>query len=299
MDKYIAFDIGGTNIKHALLWEDSQIIQKGKYKTDCTELGAFLKAMESTIHAYKNKHEVKGIAISLPGYINPKTGYAERAGAIFALNQKNIKKLLEDKLSLPVSVENDGNCAALAEKWNGHAVGCSNFVCMTIGTGIGGGIMINNSLLHGASFKGGEFGHMYLYTEKNRQKNLHQSASTSALIAAYRNYKQLDAKAFVDGKQIFAEGEQDGKLQQIIQQWYQNIAYSVFNLAVTFNPEKILIGGGISEREDLCDHIHHYLQKIPRWEELKVPIDCCQHRNNAGIIGALYHFLTVNKKLVS
>ncbi|PKG22349.1 ROK family protein [Niallia nealsonii] len=298
MDKYIAFDVGGTNVKHALLFEDSNIINNGKYKTDCTDLDAFLDAMVYTILTYKKQHDIKGIAISLPGYINPKTGYSESAGSIVALHNKNIKKMLEEKLAIPVSVENDGNCAAMAEKWNGNAVECNSFICMTIGTGIGGGIMINDSLLHGASFKGGEFGHMYIQTKDGLKGNLHKSASTSALIAAYRKVKQLDLSTKVEGEKIFKEAESNKEVQNIIQQWYKNISYGVFNLAVTFNPEKILIGGGISEREDLSYHINNHLQTIPYWEELKVPIEICKHKNNAGIIGALHHFLKVNETMI-
>lgn len=299
MDKYIAFDVGGTNVKHALLFEDSNIINNGKYKTDCTDLAAFLDGMFHTILTYKKKHDIKGIAISLPGYINPKTGYSENAGFIEALHNQNIKKMLEEKLGIAVTVENDGNCAALAEKWNGNAVECKNFICMTIGTGIGGGIMINDALLHGARFKGGEFGHMYIQTKDGLKENLHKSASTSALISAYRQLKQLNLSEKVDGEEIFKEAESNKEVQKVMQQWYKNISYGVFNLAVTFNPEKILIGGGVSERNELIYHVVKHLETIPRWEEFKVPIDACKHKNNAGVIGALHHFLKVNKKLVS
>ena len=142
---------------------------------------------------YSINNDVRGVAISLPGFINPNTGYSVHGGAITALINQNLKSLLEARVSLQVEVENDGNCVALAEKTSGNAQNCSDFICITIGTGIGGGIFVNGKLLHGHSFKGGEFG--YMITQANGKdfgKILHSTASTSTLINKYKKLKGIN-----------------------------------------------------------------------------------------------------------
>jgi beta-glucoside kinase len=110
MKKYIVFDVGGTKVKHGIMQEDYLILTKDAYPTQCHNLDLL-----SVIEMYTSLHTISGIAISLPGYINPHTGYSERARSITALNKKSLKSLLEEKVHLTVEVESDGNCAALAE----------------------------------------------------------------------------------------------------------------------------------------------------------------------------------------
>lgn len=141
MEKYISFDIGGTKVKHGLLLENGTILSKDSYNTQCANLEIFLEQMVETIKMYTTNNDVNGVAISLPGFINPHSGYSERAGAVTALDNQNLKTLLETRIPLQVEIENDGNCAALAEKISGNAQNCTDFICLTLGTGIGGGFL--------------------------------------------------------------------------------------------------------------------------------------------------------------
>ena len=185
MKKYIAFDIGGTKVKHGLLLGNGFILSKESYGTPSSNREMFIEKMVNTVKTYTENNSVSGVAISLPGYINPHTGYSERAGTISVLDGQNLKKLLESEISLPIEIENDGNCAAIAEKTSGNAKNCTDFICVTVGTGIGGGIFIDGKLVRGHSFRGGEFGFMIT---QSTEDVLNNNASTTALIRLVEGY---------------------------------------------------------------------------------------------------------------
>ncbi|PKG21901.1 ROK family protein [Niallia nealsonii] len=297
MKKYIAFDIGGTKVKHGIILEDYTIFSQDTYPTKCHDLDFFLNDMLNTIYMYTKLHKISGIAISLPGYIDTQTGYSEKAGSITALNKQNLKELLEKEIHLRVEIENDGNCVALAEKLNGNAVDCTDFICMTVGTGIGGGIFINNQILPGTNFRGGEFGFMITRGEQSNRNIMHHNASTSSLINEYKQLKGIDVGEDISGEEVFLEAQKNPEVKLLIDYWLKCISYGIFNLAVTLNPQKILIGGGVSGREELISEIYAYLEEIEYWKEFKIPIQLCKHKNNAGMLGALYHFKRKEKLL--
>ncbi|MRH43864.1 ROK family protein [Aquibacillus halophilus] len=299
MEKYIAFDVGGTKVKHAVVLENGVIITKGKYNTSCMDLDKFLKDMIDQIEDYHQQHNIRGIAISMPGFINVNTGYSETAGAIVVLNGKNLKSLLLERVSIPVEIENDGNCVALAEKLNGNAIDCESFICVTIGTGIGGGIIINNKVLHGHTFKGGEFGFMVTQNNSPKKEIWHNNGSTSGLIADYKELKEINTNEIIEGQQVFAEAEKDERVKKLIDEWLKNISNGIFNLVATLNPEKVLIGGGVSAQEIIIDGLKSHLVQNKNWRILEVPIEICKHKNDAGMIGALKHFLDRNSARVN
>lgn len=283
MKKYLAFDIGGTRIKWGILNEEGAILEKSSFDTRTESEELFLENIIKI--AIERKNEVEGVALSMPGFIDSINGIPKVCYAIRCIEGKCITKIIEEKTGLKASVENDGKCVALAEKFNGNATECSDFVCVTIGTGIGGGIYVNNKLLRGSTFQGGEFGFMRC-NEKGMYSN---TASTLALIKEYMKYKNLD-KA-VDGQVVFEEGKKDPKVKEIINEWYGLIAIGIYNLSATLNPEKILIGGGVSEREEFIEEVVNALENIEAWKDVKCVIERCKHKNDAGMIGSVYNFL--------
>lgn len=292
MKKYISFDVGGTKVKHGLLVENGTIISKGSYNTPCTNLDEFLKKMLETIKMYVKNNQVMGVAISLPGFINPHTGYSEQAGAVTALINQNLKSLIESKVPLPVEVENDGNCAAIAEKISGNAKNCTDFVCVTIGTGIGGGIFVNGKLLHGHSFRGGEFGFMITQANGRDFGDIwHSTGSTSALISSYKRLKGLSRHEQIKGETVFMEAAKSKSVKSLIDEWARDISYGIFNLAATLNPQKIVIGGGVAAQQELLTAIKKHLDKLPWWNDIQIPVELSKYRNDAGMIGAMYHFI--------
>lgn len=294
MRRYIAFDIGGTAVKHGIITAQGEIIEKDKFKTDVSTEEAFVESLVKQVEEYKKKYTVEGIAISMPGFIDTYNGIPTVCYAINCLEGKSITNILEEKTGLKTTVENDGNCAALAEKFNGNAVDCSDFICVTVGTGIGGGIYLNNKILRGKSFKAGEFGYMICrdYNEETKSTSiLSTNAATLPLINLYKNYKNIDRE--VEGQEVFEEAKNDEKLQEIINDWFKSLALGIFNLSATLNPEKILIGGAISLRADFIEKLLEALNKINVWGDVEVEIQRCKHGNDAGLIGAVYNFANI------
>lgn len=291
MAYYIVFDVGGTKTKHGVMDRNGELITSGDYETNCRQLEPFLEDMENVVKEYQRTWDIKGIAMSLPGFVDSQTGYTEFAGAIIALNGQNVKTLLEEKTSLRVEVENDANCAALAEKFSGHAKECDSFICMTLGTGVGGGIFAGGELVRGASFRGGEFGMMLTETENGQFTTLNSSASTAGLIRSYKEQQGIPQSQQIDGQEIFEKAKHDPAIEKMIDQWYKRIAIGIYNVATVLNPEKILIGGGVSARPDLIPNIEKHLHTLHAWKNIQVTLETCYYFNQAGMMGALYHFL--------
>lgn len=292
MKNILAFDIGGTKVKWGILNEAGDILEKGKFDTVVDSEEAFLKGIIEVTLKFKN--EVEGIAISMPGFIDSKNGIPTVCYAINCMEGKSITKILEEKTGLKTSVENDGKCVALAEKFNGNAVECSDFICMSIGTGIGGGIFLNNKLIRGNAFQAGEFGFMIcngMNEEFKGREIWSNNASTRALVNKYMEYKGISSDELVEGTVVFDAAKEDDNVKEILNWWYKNIALGIYNLSSTLNPEKILIGGGVSVREDFIPELEKALNSIPWWKDVSCKIELCKHKNDAGMIGAVYNFL--------
>ncbi len=299
MAYYVVFDVGGTRTKHGLMDQEGELVTSGDYETNCRQLEPFLETMADVVKQYQKTSDVSGIAISLPGFVDSETGYTEFAGAIIALNGQNLKTLLEEKTSLRVEVENDANCAALAERYSGHAKECDSFICMTLGTGVGGGIFAGGQLVRGASFRGGEFGMMLTETDNGQFTTLNSSASTAGLIRSYKEKQGIPQSTQIDGQDIFEKAKHDPSIEKLVDQWYKRIAIGIYNVATVLNPEKILIGGGVSARPELLSNIEQHLHTLPAWKNIQVKVETCYYLNQAGMKGALYHFLMTEGQLVS
>ncbi|WP_347834641.1 ROK family protein [Gracilibacillus sp. JCM 18860] len=293
--QYLCMDIGGTSVKYGVLTHMGEFIFQDSYRTRLSSRQEFLSDLANTINEMSKKYAIEKVGISFPGFINPQTGFAEFAGAIAVLHGTNIKEQLEETVDLPILIENDANCATLAEKLSGNAVGCDHFICMTIGTGIGGGIVVNGKLVNGHSFKAGEFGLMIVDGMRDGYQTMHEIASTSALIHQFKQLKHMDDDCWVDGEQVFQEAETDVKVRELLDQWFASISYGIFNLATVLNPERILIGGAISVRSDLYENLLVKLNNIPSWHDIQAKIVPCKHHNDAGILGALYKCLEEEK----
>ncbi|MBL5768281.1 ROK family protein [Heyndrickxia sporothermodurans] len=288
MKQYISFDIGGTDTKYAVLDENGTFLQKGKFPTNRYSGQSILnRLIEIT-----NEHvQLSGIALSVPGFVNVNSGFIEVGGAISDFNQFNIKDYLEKELQLPVSVENDVNCVALAEKWKGNAQHETDFLCMTIGTGIGGACYLNNQLYRGSSYMAGEFGYMITNGLQNNTVGRCTLSSTGGLWGLrerFAHYKGVAVEE-VSGLDVFEAYEKgDPHALHEVNQFYDSLSIAIYNLFFLFNPNKILLGGAISQRDDLINELTWRIQRLPSYRG-EVPIECCYLKNDAGVLGALYH----------
>lgn len=288
----LAIDIGGTMIKYGLVSSDGKILSTNKIKTEASKgLNNILNKIDNIFKGYKENNPV-GIAVSGTGQINGMIGKVIGGNPIIPnWIGTNLVKILEEKYNLPAVLENDVNCVALGEKWIGAGKDLSNFICLTIGTGIGGGIILNNQLFRGENFVAGEFGHTLI-----KKGEFEQFASTTALI---RLVKEKTGKT-LNGKEIFdLEKKEILEYQEVISEWIENLTDGLSSIIYCFNPANIILGGGVIEQgEPLINRIKNSLfKKIgPQFKE-KLNIIQAKLGNNAGMIGASYLLLEkINKR---
>ena len=288
----LAIDIGGTMIKYGLVSSDGKILSTNKIKTEASKgLNNILNKIDNIFKGYKENNPV-GIAVSGTGQINGMIGKVIGGNPIIPnWIGTNLVKILEEKYNLPAVLENDVNCVALGEKWIGAGKDLSNFICLTIGTGIGGGIILNNQLFRGENFVAGEFGHILI-----KKGEFEQFASTTALI---RLVKEKTGK-ILNGKEIFdLEKKEIVEYQEVISEWIENLTDGLSSIVYCFNPANIILGGGvIGQGEALINRIKNSLfKKIGLQFKEKLNIIQAKLGNNAGMIGASYLLLEkINKR---
>ncbi|KAA0789543.1 ROK family protein [Bacillus sp. BB56-3] len=292
MKEYIAFDIGGTQIKYGIVSEIGRVLKR---KTVATEihLGGE-QTIQKLIYVSKkimNEHTIAGIGISTTGIVDINKGIVT-GGADHIPGYRTIPIIdrLQEILKVPVSIDNDVNCAAFGEKWNGSGREKENFIMLTLGTGIGGAIFIDGELYRGHSFSAGEWGNMLI-----EGKPFEEVASISGLIRLVRKYK---GKGEWNGRLIFELYDKgDREVAQVVRIFFKHLAIGISNLAYIFNPEKIIIGGGITDRgneflKEVKEEVSKYLnQEIYN----NCEIELAQNGNCAGMIGAIYHLLHHHK----
>ena len=297
---YICIDIGGTSIKYGVLSEKGEIFIDGTVSTKVTEKENFIlsdvkKLVRNILDEYEN-YEIKGICISTAGVVNPEKGEIAYAGpTIPKYTGTKIKEELEKEFSISCEVENDVNCAGLGEYWKGAGKGSKSMVCLTIGTGIGGSVILDGKLLNGIGYTAGEIGYMDV-----NGSYIQNIASSKYLVEKVQKEKEekegiTDAITGVDIFELAKKGDEIciAGINEII----SNLAVGVRNIIYLLNPEVIVIGGGITAQKE-------YLEEKIRKEVndgmisdmfRKTRIELAQQGNQAGLLGALYNFLNKNK----
>lgn len=307
---YIGIDLGGTNIAAGLVSEDGEVLGKVSIPTNA-ELGS-----EKIIEAIGKSCELlaeeigfdrallKAIGIGVPGMMNPDTGVV-----IFCPNlpieNVDLTETLSKEWGVPVYVNNDANCAALGEAHAGGAKDTSNAICITLGTGVGGGIIINNQIYSGFNGAAGEVGHI-LMTLDGRQCGCGRKgcweayASATGLVKTTREYMQKHPETAmwelvendlnnVSSRTAFdAMRKDDEGGKAVVDLYVKHLAAGVIDLINIFQPEVLCIGGGISNVGEvllqplrkLVDEAR-YTRGVPQTE-----IKRAQLGNDAGIVGA-------------
>lgn len=282
----VVFDIGGSAVKFGL-WKDEHLIRKGSFCTP--ENWKDMKAeMRSVYNDFTKDNLIEGVAVSAPGAVDAKEGTISGISAVPYLHFFPIKKKWEDLFGVPVSMENDANCAALAELWLGAAKDIQHALFLIIGSGIGGSVIINRELFKGKDLFGGEFGYMLL----DDQHTLSELGSPVQVAARYGKEMGLDTVA--NGKYLFQEADRGELLaMKYVDGLIDALARGIYNLSISFNPDMIVIGGGISVREDLIQRLYErtsfYLER-QRAQDVKLNIQVCEFRNDANLIGAVANF---------
>ena len=291
---YIVFDIGGMSIKYSIMNKDGKFIESDSIDTPQQGEGKTQEILVDIINDYKIKYDIKGVAMSVPGGIDD-DGYIHFMGQVIDLQNMYLNKYIKERTGLDCIYDNDVNCVAMAEKYMGNAVDNKNFVCITIGTGIGGGVFINNQLYRGHRGMAGEFGinileHRLSNLEDIPMKTFSRLGSTYNLINRVNKLKDSE----LDGIEIFELAKRDNEVKDLIEDFYFSLAIGIYNIIYNFAPEKVLLGGGVSSRDDLIENINRYLKLLNPEILNMVTIDTCKFQNNSGKIGALYKYLSTN-----
>lgn len=288
----LCFDVGGTSIKYAVFGNTDSTVYKGISETPQNR-EEFLRSVCDIVKSLGNNVDITKISFSFPGFINPITGFAETAGSLEYFSNLNI--LNEIRLVLGDTyeyyIDNDANCAAIAEKNSGHAKENESFLLLTIGTGLGGAFYINNNLIRGFQYKAGEFGRMRIQANTDIDKQSNHLISMRELISSYKLLKKIPQDNYISGKDILNDIENDEEVEDLVLQWVDNICVSIFNVSTVINPEKILIGGGVSAHHSFLSLVQERMNILNDWHEFKVPIETCKYLNDAGVMGAYYNSL--------
>lgn len=312
---YLVFDVGGTFIKYAWMASDGQIAEKGKVPTPCQpddETEDFVAVIVEIYNRYKDIDEVEGIAMGLPGQIDVENGIVYGGGALKYLDEVALGQMLSERCDgIPVSLENDAKCAALAEVWMGNAKDVKNACVIVFGTGVGGGIIIDGKVHHGSRMLAGEVSYfldnmtredldkiqpielLSIYDAYDTDSFIMSSVvSTNALTYHVARAKKLNPKT-VSGEQIYKwVREGDTEVEEILEDFYFKIAKMCCSLYVTIDPDIILLGGGISAEPAFIEGIRKYVDKIKKMTKVLdgIRIDICKYRNDSNLYGALYNF---------
>ncbi|MBO0450976.1 MULTISPECIES: ROK family protein [Enterococcus] len=303
--KIIGVDIGGTTIKFALMDTQGKIEKKWSIPTNISEKGKFIpNEICSSIRSSINKDtlvEIKGIGIGVPGAIS-----SDGEIVVQAVNldweQIPLKKMITHKLGMDACLLNDANAAALGEMWRGAAHGRENLLFVTLGTGVGGGIILNGRVLNGCHSAGGEIGHIPIRSDENRlcgcggRNCLETFASANGLVLSMRKKLELLGGSWTEITPpiIFEKAAQnDEAAKEVLNEFVTVLAQALAGIMNTIDVEEIIIGGGLSEAGAyLLDPLKEKLEKyvfpqIRNHFSLKKAL----LGNDAGIYGAAYSYL--------
>ena len=285
--KILAFDIGGTEIKYALCDEYFNLSDQKAVPTNAQEGGKAI--ISRVVEIIKSYDGIDRVGISTAGQVNSAKGEI-----IFASDNipnytgTKIKETVETETGIPTAVENDVNCAALGEALFGAAKGYSDFICLTYGTGIGGGIFINGELYRGTAFAAGEVGHLITHAGGRKctcggEGCYETYASAKALV---KSAEKLLSRP-VNGKKVF-ECFDNPEIRKLIDGWIDEIVIGLKSLIYIFNPSLIVLGGGIMNENYIIDEINIKLQSSLMLSFKNVKAVKAAAGNSAGKLGAAY-----------
>lgn len=282
----LGLDIGGTKIKAVALSETGKVLSEFA----CDSLASkgpqsVRKALHHCVKHFRDEElEFSSIGVGCAGSVNPRTGVVRNSPNFSSWKDIPLRDWIEEDFDAPAVVDNDANCAVFTEWKLGHGKGYENVILLTLGTGIGGGIIINGNLFRGATGTGGELGHMSIYANGkpcncgNRGCFERYCSATAIKEMAGHN---------VSAKEIFTKSETPAHAA-IITKYLEDFQTGLTSLANIFDPDIILLGGAMSEG------VSRYLPQIHEWIKThafpavgkKVKLKLARFGNFSGGIGA-------------
>ncbi|WP_461226357.1 ROK family protein [Lacticaseibacillus suihuaensis] len=276
-------DIGGTTIKFAR-WDGTTLQDRHAAGTP-VDLEGFYTLLSTEVAQMKKRGPLAGVAISSPGAVNQATGVIEGASALPYIHNFEIVPELERRFGLKVAIENDANCAALAEVDSGAAAGKSRVAVLVLGTGVGGAIIADGHIEHGHHLLGGEFGYMM-----QNGRTLSEQGTAVSVGKAYRE----ESGENLSGKDVFDRADDHDPLAvKLTEALYQSLAEAIFNLQYSFDPEVFLIGGGISRNPALLPGIRRHIAQVMAYvkiADVTPQVESCKYLEAANLMGAIANF---------
>ncbi len=293
---YLVFDFGGTLTKFAVINGDGQIAFKDE-RPSGRSLNELLEHVKLVFNYTSLKYgHIKGIGMSIPAVTDADKGIIVSEGALKYVKNVELKKCVEALLNVPVEMENDGNCAALAEAYDGAAALYERSAVVVCGTGIGGALINDKKIIKGAHLHAGEFGYNTLIMDSGTGQigTWSEHGSVGALVNRVNKRKGVHSK--LSGEEIFvlAESGDDIAIEEI-DRYYLIMAMGVHSVQYSIDPDVILLGGGISRRPDFIERMeekldHIYVQ-MPH-ASVRPILKCCKHFNDANLLGAYYNLIS-------
>ena len=305
MNYCFGVDIGGTTVKIGLFQTDGELVDKWEIKTRTENGGEAI--LPDVAEALKKKMEEKGlddsqmsgIGIGIPAPVD-ENGVVQKT-ANLGWGYKEVSREMEELTGMKVAAGNDANVAALGEMWLGAGKGNKNMIMVTLGTGVGGGVIVNGQPLIGANGAGGEIGHLCVNYEETARCGcgnhgcLEQYASATGIArlakmrlekddkeSALRSVDKVDAKAVFDA---LKEGDQMS--EEIVEEFGSYLGHALANLAAVTDPSAIVIGGGVSKAGDiLLGYIEKYFMEKAFFANKKTKFVLAELGNDQGICGA-------------
>lgn len=307
MEKNFCFgvDIGGTSVKIGLFHCDGTLVDKWEIKTRKEERGKYILAdvAESVLKKMEeknlNREQILGIGLGVPGPVQKDSIICVSVNLGWGV--LNVAEELSGLTGFPVKAANDANVAALGEMWQGGGKGYQNIVMVTLGTGVGGGIILNGQIVSGEHGAAGEIGHMTIEPREQEVCNcgkkgcLEQFASATGIVrmakkmskeykenSVLKNQKEISAKSVLDGAK-----DGDVLCIQIMDQVAYYLGWALANVSVVMDPQAFVIGGGVSKAGDfLIEKIKQSYQKNAFSTSIEATFTIAKLGNDAGIYGA-------------
>lgn len=295
MKTYVAIDIGGTMIKYGLISEEGHILEKHMMATEAEQGGPGIMSKVMTIIDYFNaNHTLSGICLSSAGMVNPDKGEIFFSGpTIPNYAGTQFKSVLEQKYRIPCEIENDVNCAGLAEVVSGSAKRSKVTLCLTIGTGIGGCLLTESDVFHGYSNSACEIGYLPM-----GEANFQELASTTTLVRSVAEAHSENVSDW-NGYRVFEEAKKGNSICITeIDRMVDYLGRGIATICYVVNPQTVVLGGGImGQKEYLKEKIEesinrHLLSSLAE----KTTLVFAHYENDAGMLGAFYHFMNIHRE---
>ncbi len=298
-------DLGGTTVKLAFFEMPGKLLDKWEIPTDTSDSGSkILPDIAASVERYMAQNnidpkEVVGIGIGVPGAVD-RAGIVHRCVNL-GWGTVAVEQILGDLTGFPVKVGNDANVAALGENWVGGGKGCSNMLMVTLGTGVGGGVIVDGNIVYGAHGAGGEIGHLTLNPNETevcgcgKRGCAEQYCSATGIVRTCKQYLAAnDAPSTLRQVQdltcrdIFDAAKAEDKLaKDFLETVYDRLALLIANACNVTDPDAVVIGGGVSKAgQMLIDGIDRYLPRYIFHASSSVRLALAELGNDAGAWGA-------------